>query len=212
MLGHVPAGTAAVIPGAYMELPRAYLNDAHANSPLLITALDGGGCAELQDLARRCRGDVYVSAEELDRPDLLLDEVDQLYRLVGLRRYRRVWLASPRAGEAVAAVLAYRGPLGMNFSFLENRCDLLVSPDCPADDVTDVVAALLTKASHTYDGLPLSHLMVACNGATENVVRRIGGHVVQPYTQSICLQAGLPAWFSYIDSLYARRGVSDVAH
>jgi hypothetical protein len=56
-----------------------------------------------------------------------LNAVDELYRGVGLRRTRHVWLAyRANKEEPVGAAIAYRGPLGVNFSYLENRCDLLL--------------------------------------------------------------------------------------
>src|SRR5205823_1068668 len=103
-------------------------------------------------IASVSRGDIYVNAEEL-ASDVELQAVDELYRGVGLRRTRKVWLAYHESkNEPVGAALAYRGPLGANFttileiaeirsqraaigkrgalganfSYLENRCDLLL--------------------------------------------------------------------------------------
>ena len=50
-------------------------------------------------LAALARGRVYVTAEELDR-DVELQAVDRLYRSVGLRRTRQVWLAYRRGSDA----------------------------------------------------------------------------------------------------------------
>lgn len=212
MITHMPAGTASVIPSLYLQVPHGQLNAVCPRTSLVIAELDGGKCEELQDLARRCRGDLYVSAEELDSPDLLLDEVDQLYRLVGLRRYRRIWLASTKGGEPVAAAIAYRGPLGMNFSFLENRCDLLLSPGWPAEKAVDAIASLLSMARQTYAGLALDGLMVVCDARAKEAVCAVGGQVVQHYTQSIVLEAAFAPLFSYFDSLYPRRRGSNDHH
>lgn len=85
-----------------------------------------GELSGLYALAERARGRVWAQAEELDQDDIELDALDQLYARVGLRRYRRIWLAHlPGRDEPAGAILAYRGPLG--FSFLENRCD---TPKC----------------------------------------------------------------------------------
>ena len=96
----------------------------------------------LFELAVRTRGRVYAVAEELDHEDLLLDAVDQLYSTVGLRRYRRVWLAMLDGYYGpVGAAVAYRGPLGSNFSFLENRCELLVEPTLTGEQAGAVMNA-----------------------------------------------------------------------
>src|SRR5205814_8955322 len=76
----------------------------------------------LSVIASVARGSIYVAAEQL-LTDPELTEVDQLYREVGLRRSRRVWLAYREyKDEPIGAVIAYRGPLGLNFSYIENRC------------------------------------------------------------------------------------------
>jgi hypothetical protein len=69
----------------------------------------------------------------------------------------------------------------------------------------DTVCALLAQVHSTYDDMPLNDLMVACDVRSRDVVLRVGGRLVQPYTQSICLKAGFAAWYSYIEGLYARR-------
>jgi hypothetical protein len=107
-----------------------------------VEAGDKGQAAELQAHAAEVRGPVFVAAEDLDGDDLLLDQVDQTYRLVGLRRYRPIWLAYDH-GELAGAALCYRARLGFNFSFLENRCDLVVRAEPNAARRSAVAAALL---------------------------------------------------------------------
>src|SRR3954452_25496408 len=75
----------------YLEAP---VRPLHENtSDVTIVPCQDGSQSELFSLATRIRGPIYATAEELDHDDLLLDEVDQMYRAVGLRRYRRIWLA-----------------------------------------------------------------------------------------------------------------------
>jgi len=82
----------------------------------------------LLEIAAASRGRIYVVAEELEH-DAEFAIVDELYRRVGLRRTRQIWLAyRANKEEPIGAVIAYRGPLGANFSYLENRCDLLLHP------------------------------------------------------------------------------------
>src|SRR5256714_2714441 len=102
-------------------------------------------------IASVARGSIYVAAEQLTT-DPELTEVDQLYREVGLRRSRRVWLAYREyKDEPIGAVIAYRGPLGLNFSYIENRCYLLLHPTIPDADAVDVVPTLLKAPSSTYE-------------------------------------------------------------
>src|SRR5207244_3223080 len=101
----------------------------------------------LLEIAAAARGSIYIGAEELEH-DVEFKAVDELYRRVGLRRTRHVWLAyRAHKEEVVGAAIAYRGPLGVNFSYLENRCDLLLQPSLPEVEVAEAAAALLTASA-----------------------------------------------------------------
>jgi len=54
---------------------------------------------------------------------------------------------------------AYRGPLGVNFSYLENRCDLLLHPTLPESEVSEAASALLTACSKAYDDFELEEFL-----------------------------------------------------
>src|SRR5437016_1267174 len=111
-------------------------------------------------IASVARGSIYVAAEQLTT-DPELTEVDQLYREVGLRRTRRVWLAYREyKDEPIGAATAYRGPLGLNFSYIENRCDLLLHPTLPDADAVDVVSALLKASSSAYEDFEIGRAHV----------------------------------------------------
>src|SRR2546425_5279266 len=101
----------------------------------------------LLEIAAAARGSIYITAEELEQ-DVEFNAVDELYRRVGLRRTRHVWLAyRAHKEEVVGSAIAYRGPLGVNFSYLENRCDLLLHPTLPEAEVSEAAAALLTASA-----------------------------------------------------------------
>jgi hypothetical protein len=162
MFGELAAGLGrsrcAVTEFQYLAVPLP--NPATAPGVTVVPCVDGVGSG-LFDLAVRARGRAYAVAEELDQEDLLLDRLDQRYRALGLRRYRRVWLAYGAAGpngtigpagqhRPIGAAIAYRGPLGFNLSFLENRCDLLLDPALAADRAVLVGRALVGAAAPTY--------------------------------------------------------------
>ncbi|MFC8829915.1 hypothetical protein ACFT9I_31830 [Streptomyces sp. NPDC057137] len=212
----IPPGGAAVVPGDYVMVPlplARVLGGSHGGGEKQgrVVELDGGACPELADLAARCRGEVYVRAEGLDRDDLRLADVDRLYRLVGLRRYRRIWVSYDATGRMRAAVLAYRGPLGFNFSFLENRCDLLVAPDLDAEETQRVTDVLLAAACPAYDGFEPGCLPVASHLPLDRLVAA-GAEPVRPYSQALWLADAYPDFYRHIDGLYARRLRGRVEH
>jgi hypothetical protein len=169
-----------------------------------VEAGDKGQAAELQALVAEVRGPVFVTAEDLDGDDLLLDQVDQIYRLVGLRRYRPIWLAYDH-GELAGAALCYRAPLGFNFSFLENRCDLVVRAELNAARRSAVAAALLRAAQPIYGDISTHHIPLVTDSYTASTVVAMGAEAVRSYSQSIWLRAAFSAWYDHIDEIYARR-------
>ena len=89
----------------------------------------------IERLARRLCGAVQAEADEWAAGDVELRQLDARYQEVGLRRHRHVFIATaPGLLEPAGFAVAYRGPLGLNFSFLENRCELWIDPQL--DDFT----------------------------------------------------------------------------
>jgi hypothetical protein len=158
---------------------------------------------ELCAIATASRGSVYVQAEELDG-DVELQELDVLYRSVRLRRYRRVHLAYlPGRDEAAGAAIAYRGPLGLNFSFIENRCDLLLAPGLSDADITAVTGALLQAAASTYELFELSDIPIMADIAAAPALSALGGRFLRHYCHGIWLRAAQPALYGHVDRFYA---------
>ena len=136
--------------------------------------------SDLFELAVKTRGRVYAIAEELDHEDLLLDAVDALYASVGLRRYRRVWLAMLKGHDAVVgAAIAYRGPLGFNFSLLESRCDLLIDPTLNNAHANAVTQALVETAATVYKDFPPRVIPLVTDDPTSSNVVSMGGRLIR---------------------------------
>jgi hypothetical protein len=177
---------------------------AHRSRTVQIVPCDASRHEALCALAALARGGVYVTAEALDR-DVDLQAVDCLYRSVGLRRTRQVWLAYRRGSEQPAgAVLAYRGPLGLNFSFLENRCDLLLHPGLSAADAAVVGESLMAAALPAYADFELDDIPVVADEAAAPALYALGGQFLRNYCQGIWLKDGQPQLYRHVDRFYTR--------
>jgi hypothetical protein len=163
--------------------------------------------AALAELAHRIRGPVYTRCEELNGGDLGLAALDELYRSVGLRRYRRVWLAHGRGSTPVGAALAHRGPLGLNFSFLENRCDLLITPDLPRAHRVEVAAALCHAVRPAYLDFAPAFIPITTDVGTADFLERLGARPLQRYAQCIWRQSGLTDLYRHVDAFYRHGGL-----
>lgn len=155
-------------------------------------------------IASAARGNIYVTAEEL-RSDVEFEAVDELYRRVGLRRTRHVWLAyRGNRDEPVGAAIAYRGPLGLNFSYLENRCDLLLNPALPESDALSVVASLLRASSVAYRDFELDEIPVIADQIAVPALLKLGVEFVRHYCQGIWLKDGNPGFYRHVDRFYSK--------
>lgn len=176
----------------------------HRSSGVHIVPYDASRHEALCALAALARGSVYITAEAL-ADDVDLHTVDCLYRRAGLRRTRQVWLAY-RAGvdQPVGAALAYRGPLGLNFSFLENRCDLLLDPALSPEDAAAVSESLMAATLPAYADFELDDIPVVADEAAAPSLYSLGGQFLRNYCQGIWLKDGQPQLYRHVDRFYTR--------
>ncbi len=186
--------------GYYLLSPR----QLHAPSDdLFISAVGDADLAELKEFVCGVRSAVFAQGEELFEGDINLESVDQLYQRVGLRRYRRVMLVRDRrSSRLIGAALAYRGPLGMNFSFLENRCDLLIDPSLSQEAVVPVCNALCLGVSETYRDFEPNVLPVLIDTRHSAALLSLGAEHVRDYAQCIWLNTALEKWYRHTEHFY----------
>jgi len=156
------------------------------------------------------RGTNDADAEEMNDPDNIeLDQLDQLYQKVGLRRKRYIWLAYHKNNELpVGAAIAYRGPFGLNFSLIENRCDLLVDPSLSSDLKEIVCHNLLSEASKAYFDsnlkidFPISFYPVVTDDISSKILTASGSKLLREYNKSIWMQQAFEGWYNHIQRTY----------
>ena len=157
---------------------------------------------DLCSIAEKTKGRVYVAAEEL-AGDVTFKALDLLYRRVGLRRTRHVWLAyDKRQNRPIGAAIAYRGPLGLNFSFLENRCDLLLLPSLSEAELKSATAALLNAAVTAYENFEMEHIPVIVSEDNVPVLLNLGAEFIRHYCQCIWLKSSYPRSYRHVESFY----------
>jgi hypothetical protein len=160
---------------------------------------------ELTEFARAACGSVFAAAEDLECGDTMLTGVDDLYRRVGLRRQRRVWLAyHAGAFEPSAALLAYRGPLGLNFSFIENRSEIILAPWLSPARSASVTAALAGLAGQLVGTFTAAQSPLVVPPQAIPFIEELGGQMLRSYRQSICLKDGFYGWHSHMERFYQR--------
>lgn len=187
----------------YFVMPRASI--PAADRAVQAIPYDRSQQENLCALAIVARGGIYITAEELDR-DVELRGLDELYQGAGLRRTRQVWLAyaNRRGDQPVGAALAYRGPLGVNFSYIENRCDLLLDPTLPEHMRPAVVASLLNASANAYSDFEIEEIPVIADQTAAPSLLGFGAEFLREYCQGIWLKSGQPRLYRHVDSFYSR--------
>jgi len=159
---------------------------------------------DLCNIANITRGRVHVAAEEL-AGDVPFQALDGLYRRVGLRRTRHVWLAYRKGKEGpIGAAIAYRGPLGLNFSYLENRCDLLLHPSLSEGETEAAASSLLKASANAYENFELEDIPVIAAENAIPVLLKVGATFVRRYCQCIWLKDSYPRSYRHVDSFYSK--------
>lgn len=187
---------------AYFALPRKFSSISDAS--VRVMTYEDARNKDLCSVAAQARGHVFVAAEELMR-DVPFKSLDGLYRRVGLRRTRHVWLAYRKGkDEVMGAVVVYRGPLGLNFSYLENRCDLLLMPYLSASEVESASGALLGAAVSAYENFELDEIPVIAPDNSVPALSKLGAQFLRYYCQCIWLKDGYARSYRHVDSFYSK--------
>ena len=169
-------------------------------SGLEVMGCDASTAPVACSLLTESRGAAFVNVEELET-DPFLSEIDSQFQREGLRRNRKIYVAF-KANQPVACAIAFRGPLGLNFSFLENRCDLVLKPDLDLSESPVIFSALLSKVIDAYSDFAPEWIPIT----TETPLTGLPAVMrpVRAYTQTICLRAAMPRFYDGLRGIYTR--------
>lgn len=194
---------------SYFQVPLESLRTIAEDTKVTIREASIQDADTVYSFACQHRSIVYASAEELQENDLQLQRVDDLYRLVGLRRYRRVLIAE-MANELVAIAIIYRGPLGLSFSFLENRCDIVARPFTTKAARELILSQVLRSAGQFYGDLALNAIPVIVDAQYRDCDVLDNSMFVRDYAQSIWLKGGFTDWYRHVESIYSKHATKHV--
>ncbi|MBF0555001.1 MAG: hypothetical protein HQK96_10680 [Nitrospirae bacterium] len=154
-----------------------------------------GNNNEITEFLLKYRGNVYIEAEELNDSDIELNRVNEIYKQVDLTRKRYIYIAYEGSSNKPAGMaIVLRGPFGLNFSNLENRCDIIVSDEIESDTVYEVCSALISSVKENYFDFLLGYIPVVTNNRTSEVLLNKGANMIRKYKQCIWLKEG---YYSY---------------
>lgn len=191
--------TASLIPFQYLHLPmdREDISILGAYEIREVMGRD----QDLIDFIKANYNEVFVQAEELDQEDIELQKLGKSYEACGLTRSRKVLvLIHKKTGKIQACMIANRAPLGLNFSFLENRCYYILDKSLDRDYRAILVNIMNKAVKKYYAGFALGNVPIVTDKKTSDTLQQQGAVFVREYMQSIWLREGFPLWYEHIAS------------
>lgn len=156
---------------------------------------------EFIDFVEKQYGYAFVKGEELDQEDICLEKMDKSFQKQGLRRYRKLFkLREKDTGKIKAAIIMNRAPLGINFSFLENRAYYILDSDMPLNEKSDVLAEMNFHAKAHYEDISIGAIPIVTDPENAEAIQKQDAVLIREYMQSIWLREGFSQWFEHIDS------------
>lgn len=183
----------------YLTLP---LNQIPiANSPMIETTTVTGIDLELINFVKNQYGEVFVQAEELNQKDLQLANMQVKFQQYGLQRYRRVLKFScKKTKQVVACAVVNRAPLGINFSFLENRVYYILGEHLTPRERIAVLKVMNNSIKEYYQDFALAAIPIVTDEKTAKSLVDLQAQFLRTYMQSIWMRSGFSLWFDHIYS------------
>ena len=161
--------------------------------------------AELEEFVEAQYGNVFVRAEEIDKEDITLENMDTLYKQYDMRRYRRILkIKNISTKKVIACAIANRSPIGLNFSFIENRCYYIIDQNLPERTHLEVLSLLNSQLKETYIDFDLQCIPIVTDTKTSAYLQMMAANYIRVYVQSIWLREGFSAWYDHIASFLER--------
>ena len=156
---------------------------------------------EFINFVRQQYGEVFVQAEELNQSDILLEKMNIQYQQYDLQRYRKVvQIRCKQTRKIIAAAIVNRAPLGINFSFLENKAYYILAEDLSITERIKVLKVINGIVNEYYTDFPLKAIPIVTDKGTSEALQSIGANYLRAYMQSIWMRSGFALWFNHIYS------------
>ena len=187
----------AIIPYNYHELP--FLQNDGENE-VYIVEINNGNTRDFIHFLHIQKGELFVKAQELESDDINLAKLNSKFNSYGLKRTRRVFVARSN-NKIYGVIIVNQSSLGLNFSFFENSCELILCKDGDAEFLTRVARKLLYKASRINMYSPLQWLPVLTDPVHSPIIESLNGTLTRNYNLFIMLKGGYEIWYDYVDQL-----------
>ncbi|MBX9653065.1 hypothetical protein K2Y11_05530 [bacterium] len=152
-----------------------------------VSTVDQEMTSEVSRFVANVLGKIYSISEEFVS-DPFLDGLCKEYEVVGLSRHRSLLVYRSVHGDLLGVAVVHTGPIGVNFSQLENRIDLIVRGGLSLDERVPVATQLLASAYEAAGGSLARRIMTDQDTAAALSMR--GCSIIRDYQRFTWLHAG----------------------
>lgn len=156
------------------------------------------------NLVKSFTGDVFAKVEEFDKNDLELNQLDMLYNKSGLRRKRYFFAAYSKTNEPLGIAIVYRGPLGFNFSYLENASIVLFRDNIKKELIETAMNDLLLSIIPVYKDFTLNTIPILTSKICSQLLIKNGHTFFREYKKVVWLNELNMRCYEFIDNIYSR--------
>ena len=202
MYDKLGADKASLMKFQYLHMPLEAI-DSHQGCPFRIEEVKGID-PEFTEFVKRQYSSVFVEAEELDQEDLHFSGLNDIFQQYGLARSRKIIkVINPTDGRICASIVANRAPMGLNFSFLENRAYYILDKalDLPLRDMPmryQIIRAMNTAIQPFYQDFPLGAIPIVTDESSSEILQLQQAKFLREYMQSIWMREGFAEWYQHI--------------
>ena len=149
------------------------------------------------------RHQIFVESGGFKSDNIQLEKTNNLYQSVDLFKKRYILLAFSKS-QLVGVAIAYRSPIGLNFSFLENRCELIINKNLKSDLSQKICTSLLSSARCYYTTFEAPYIPVITDNHNAILLTIMGHNIIRKYNQSIWSKDGYEDWYKNVDKIFSR--------
>lgn len=143
------------------------------------------------------KGVLFYESEEFET-DPFFNMIDHHYQKIDLNRSRDIYMIY-KENLLKAVVLKYKGPLGINFSFLENRIEIIVDTNSKIEDdlvysIGNIIHGM--RLDLYFSPIVINHnfsIFFECNGA----------QILRQYSRYILTKSALQTWLLSMKKKYS---------
>lgn len=181
---------------SYLSYPLKPVNFDWAS--VVAEEMNHNNSEQIQQFVTKEKGCFYSWVQGLDTADYSLSEVNSIYQQYGLARTRKVVAFKNDLNEIFGVAIINKASAGLNFSMLENSCEMILNSSQPVWVLNEAIKNMLCYISTEYQQTELDYVPLLIDPAWEDLISAYGGKPMRTYDYFTCDNTVFPVWTDYL--------------